>query len=328
MVLETLPTKIRSFKELKMTTSQPPSIISRSKGCLLGLTVGDALGARFEGQAAYWITRKYTSPQQLVENPPTKELYYTDDAQMMIGIAEALCEDGCIQEETLCQKFVANYVPSRGYARGARKVLKAMEEGKDYRKIASSYFEGGSYGNGSAMRVAPIGFFYHNDLEKVMENAHISSLPTHTHPLGIEGAQLLAIAVAVATSMNEWNKELFYEKLFSYCQSQEYRTQLEKAHKLENISELGSIGNAITALESVPTAIASFGLNPHSFTDTIGHCILIGGDTDTIAAMAGAISGAFLGVEAIPQNLLDSLEYEGKGYYYIRELAEKLVEKM
>ncbi|BBM83989.1 ADP-ribosylglycohydrolase family protein [Candidatus Uabimicrobium amorphum] len=311
-----------------MTSKNSIDILSRAKGCLLGLTVGDALGARFEGQAAYWITRKYKSPQQLIDNPPTKEIYYTDDAQMMIGIAEALCQDGCIEEKTLCQKFVNNYVPSRGYARGARKVLKAMEKGQDYRKIASSYFKGGSFGNGGAMRVAPIGLFFYQDLQKVMENARLSSLPTHTHPLGIEGTQLLAIAVALATSMEKWDKELFYEKLFAHCQSPEYRAQLEKAQKLEDCSELATVGNAITALESVPTAIASFALNPHSFTDTIGHSILIGGDTDTVAAMAGSISGAFLGVEAIPQNLLDALENEGKGRDYITELAEKMVGKM
>ena len=63
-------------------------------------------------------------------------------------------ERGEIVEEVLCRAFVANYVPSRGYGRGARAVLEAMEDGRDYRSVADQHFPGGSFGNGAAMRVA------------------------------------------------------------------------------------------------------------------------------------------------------------------------------
>ena len=87
---------------------------------------------------------------------------------------------------------------------------------------------------------------------------------------------------------------------------------------------LAQLGNRIEALFSVPTAIASFALTPDSYAATIGNVILLGGDTDTIAAMAGALAGAFLGVNAIPQRLLALLENSPKGRAYIADLADHL----
>ena len=82
-------------------------------------------------------------------------------------------------------------------------------------------------------------------------------------------------------------------------------------------------GNGIAAADSVVTAVACFGLTPHSYELTIANAILLGGDTDTIAAMAGAISGAFLGRQAIPQMLVDRLEDGYQGRTYIEQLAER-----
>src|SRR5262245_28792995 len=129
---------------------------NRFSGCLLGLAVGDALGARFEGQSPDYIADRYPTPEALIAAPPGEDLWYTDDTQMAIGIAETLAEHGTIEEANLCRAFVTNYVPSRGYGWGARCVLEAMQEGRDYRQVAETHFPAGSYGNGAAMRVAPV----------------------------------------------------------------------------------------------------------------------------------------------------------------------------
>src|SRR5260370_18015144 len=100
------------------STVVPVTLEDRFVGCLLGLAVGDALGACFEGQTADYIQRRYPTPEALLTQPPRDTLIYTDDTQMAIGIAEALVEDGEIIEATLCRIFAANYVPSRGYAWG------------------------------------------------------------------------------------------------------------------------------------------------------------------------------------------------------------------
>lgn len=92
-------------------------------------------------------------------------------------------------------------------------------------------------------------------------------------------------------------------------------------------SELAWLGNGIEALESVVTSIAGFALTPDSFEQTIGNVILLGGDTGTLAAMAGALSGAFLSIERLPRNLVRLLESNPKGRVYILKLADELFEK-
>lgn len=297
----------------------------RFEGCMLGLAIGDALGGNFEAQSADAIRARFSSVERLFDYPQ-EEIWYTDDTQMAIGVCEALIERGEIIEDCLCKAFVANYVPSRGYGRGARAVLDAMEEGRDYRQVAERHFPGGSFGNGAAMRVAPVGLLFRNDLRRLPEQARLSSLPTHRHPLGIEGAQLLALAVAVCSDSERFDRARFFEVLHRHSISEEYRSKLAEAVKVQMPDDLAGLGNRIEALHSVPTAIASFALTPESFQDTVGNVIFLGGDTDTLAAMAGALAGAYLGASRLPTRLVNLLESSPKGRHYIQQLADRLLE--
>ncbi len=285
----------------------------RFRGCLLGLAVGDAWGGLFEGQDAAAILARCPTVEALVEHP-RDGLWYTDDTQMTIGIAESLAADGEIVEGRLCEAFVSNYVPSRGYGRGARAVLEAMERGEDYAEVAERYFPGGSFGNGAAMRVAPVGLVFRGDSPRLRDQARLSALPTHRHPLGIEGAVLLATAVAYASRTERFDRVSFFDELRSACESAEYRGKIDEAARIDSPADLGRLGNGIAATESVPTAIASFALAPGSFAEAVGRVILLGGDTDTMAAMAGALSGAYLGLSGLPTRLVDLLEdgYQGR----------------
>jgi poly(ADP-ribose) glycohydrolase ARH3 len=300
-------------------------IRDRFEACLLGVAVGDALGAKFEAQSGDWLRSRFPTIEKLIAYP-TDEIWYTDDTQMTIGVCEALIERGEIVEESLCRKFSDNYMPSRGYGRGARAVLSAMELGHDYREVAESYFPGGSYGNGAAMRVAPIGLFFRDDETRLLEQARLSALPTHRHPLGIEGAQLLALAVGICSKMHDFHCDEFFGRLLAARTSDEYRVKLEAASTIRSSEDLATLGNGIEALESVVTAIASFALSPESYEATIGNVILLGGDTDTTAAMAGGLSGAYLGTQKLPRSLVDKLESSVKGREYLRELSAKLAE--
>lgn len=295
----------------------------RFAGCLLGLAVGDALGGLFEAQSAAGIRARFASIDELIAYPQD-EIWYTDDTQMAIGVCEALIERGAIVEEVLCRAFVANYLPARGYGRGARAVLEAMEEGRDYRQVAERHFPGGSFGNGAAMRVAPIGLLFRDDESRLWDQARLSALPTHQHPLGIEGAQLLALAVALCTRMKQLDRQAFFARLLQACTSADYRAKLEEAARATSVDDLGPLGNQIEALHSVPTALGSFALTPESFTATIGNVIFLGGDTDTLAAMAGALSGAYLGLGRLPGRLVGLLESSPKGRTYLHHLAEQL----
>jgi poly(ADP-ribose) glycohydrolase ARH3 len=120
---------------------------------------------------------------------------------------------------------------------------------------------------------------------------------------------------------------MFFEELLSGCQSEPYRKKVEEAAAVDSPERLVALGNRIEALESVPTAIASFALTPESYETTIANVIFLGGDTDTLAAMAGAVSGAYLGASRLPQRLVGLLESSPKGRVYLHNLADQLFAK-
>jgi len=291
----------------------------RFTGCMLGLALGDAVGGRYEGMTSSYIKRLAPNIDALV---PQKDIWYTDDTQMAIGVAEVLIETGKIDPDSLYQTFVQNYEPQRGYGRGARHVLEA---GVDrYKRIAETLFPGGSYGNGAAMRVAPIGLYFYANETEIARQAHAQSLPTHVHPLGIEGAQLLAQAVGWLVRNPVFDREKFFEFLISKATQDVYTRLLSIAANLDTPDELDILGNGIAAQESVVTAIASFSLTPKHYTSTIANLIWLGGDVDTMAAMAGALSGTHLGLQSLPTSWLARLEKTPKGKTYLEELGKKL----
>jgi poly(ADP-ribose) glycohydrolase ARH3 len=174
------------------------------------------------------------------------------------------------------------------------------------------------------MRVAPVGLLFRDHPELLWEQARLSALPTHVHPLGIEGAQLLSLAVALCTQAVPFDRQAFFARLLGVCVSPEFRGQLERAAAVRSPDDLAGLGNRIEAVYSVPTALASFALTPDDFAATIGHVIFLGGDTDTLAAMAGALSGAYLGSQDVPRRLVDLLESSPKGRQYLLGLADRL----
>lgn len=298
--------------------------LDRFQGCILGHAVGDALGAPFEGIPPEAIYYQFGSARKIVAHPPVEKLVYTDDTQMTIGVSEALLADGRIVEESLCAAFVANYEPNRGYGPGARLILRAMSDGGAWREVAQGVFPGGSLGNGAAMRAAPIGLMFHADLDRLMEEAKLSALPTHMHPVGVEGAQLIALAVAMALRPDPFDRDLFYEALLSRAMTEEFRYPLSLAAKLGPDDTIAQFGHSLEAHRSVVTAIACFCEHPDSYPDVIARAIGLGGDADTIAAMARAISGARLGISSIPSHLLELLENGVKGRDYLFDLASRL----
>jgi len=194
-------------------------------------------------------------------------------------------------------------------------------------KVAQGLYRSGSYGNGAAMRIAPIGVLYHDNLPLLTEIARKSSQITHAHTLGKEGAALEACAIALATSLSPgeaFNRGDFLKKLIDYASDPVYKEKLARIPALLGYPDkdraISELGNGIESFNSVPTAIYSFLAQPDSFAEAVRSAISLGGDTDTIGAMTGAISGAYLGISAIPDSWRSKLE-NGQ---YIEELAEKL----
>jgi poly(ADP-ribose) glycohydrolase ARH3 len=304
----------------------PAVSLDRFLGCLLGLAVGDGVGAPFEGLPPGMIYDNFGAGDDILRNPDGETLYYTDDTQMMIGVAETLAEHGRVVEEALCRAFVTNYQPERGYGQGARRVLEAMAAGGDWRELARTQFPGGSLGNGAAMRVAPVGLLFCDDLDRVQEEARLSALPTHVHPVGVEGAQLLALAVALAAREPHFDRKGFFHELRGRARTEELCWALRTAARLTPGDTVSVLGNSLEAHRSVVTAIACFALAPRSYEAAVGRAIGLGNDTDTLAAMTGALSGAHLGLAAVPRHLLDRLEDGPKGCTHIHDLATRLHE--
>lgn len=312
---------------MKSVTSSAP-LADRFAGCLLGLAVGDGLGAPYEGLTALDIFYRFGTPDALVTNPSGDTLYYTDDTEMMIGLAETLAELGTTDEARLVRAFAENYHPERGYGQGARRVIQRMCRGKDWRALAETIFPGGSYGNGAAMRVAPVGLLFADDLDEVWRQAAASALPTHTHPVGVEGAQLLALAVALLVRADTFDRKAFYRALRTRAVTEEFQWHLRVAARLRPGDPVSGLGSTLLAHRSVVTAMACFANSPDDFESAVGLAIGLGDDTDTVAAMTGALVGAFGGTAAIPSGLLAKLEDEpAKGKSHITSLAARLYER-
>lgn len=296
---------------------------SKFLGALVGTGVGDALGAPFEG-------RWQVSPEQVEAAAERLEaLIYTDDTHMMIGMAESLIKSEGFDGRDMTYTFIRNYElePFRGYGPGPPRIFRAIRAGAAWDTTAQELYGGGSFGNGSAMRIAPVGVFYYDDPAMLREVAHKSSQITHAHRLGKEGAALQAYAVALATKLEHktaFDQDNFLTKLTDFVEEVIYKEKLAKIKELiaqpDRARAAMELGNGIEAFNSVPSAIYSFLIHPDSFAQAVIHAVSLGGDTDTIGAMTGAIAGAYLGVEAIPNQWRDKLENR----LYIAELAEKL----
>jgi poly(ADP-ribose) glycohydrolase ARH3 len=304
----------------------PPTLRDRFRGCILGHAIGDALGAPLEGLSGETVYRDFGPTRNWVDRPQVDQLFYSDDTQMLIGVAECLRHHGRIEPDSLMRCFADNYDPSRGYGPGTRRMLDAISRGEDWHTLAGGLFPGGSLGNGAAMRVAPVGLFFHGDLKRVAEEARESALPTHSHPIGVDAAVLVATAVAMAVVANEIEPASFLSQLAASAETEEFRWQLKTAARLGPTDAI-PFGSSLEAHRSVTSAIVCFTMSPTSFRSTIASALALGNDTDTLAAIAGGISGALLGINAIPHELLDLLEESTKGRTYLIRLADELFER-
>lgn len=296
---------------------------SKFRGSLLGTGIGDSLGRSCEGGAG--------SRSERIRGLASSRdvLRYTDDTQQMIALAETFVEMEGFESEYFAERLVENFDPSRGYGLGSTRVIRSLGRGESWTEPAQRLFGGsGSYGNGSSMRVAPVGLFCHDDLESLPTIARNSSRITHTHRLGLEGAVLQATSVAWATGEKpspELNAEEFLRKIRGFIEEDEYEKKLDHLEELLSTSPdkpevVHSLGNGIEALNSVPTAIYSFLSHPGNFERAVVYAVSLGGDADTIGAMTGAIAGAYHGSKMIPEEWGEKLEDGSR----IVELADGL----
>jgi poly(ADP-ribose) glycohydrolase ARH3 len=310
-------------------------LTNRFLGSALGTFVGDALGEPVEG----WPHKAIYSRFGLLDTMLREEARYTDDTQMMIGILETLMEKGRFDPAVCAVRFQENFDPSRGYGRRIFGVMERISRGIPWDEVGTD-----SFGNGGAMRIAPIGCFYYSDLQAVQENAIMSARITHNHPEGLAGAVAQATAVALALQHGLLNDSIEAEDFVDRISTQVSSIDEGFAESLDGIksisqrlssrptdSAIEAIGDryglSLRAIESVPAAIGAFVLTS-SFREAVVLAVNLGGDTDTIGAMAGAVAGAYYGFDQIPQEWMDPLENGEKGREYAATCVRQIVSLM
>ncbi len=245
---------------------------------MLGAIIGDMVGSVYENE-------NIKSTDFVLFGPYS---HFTDDTVLTIAVADAvLCRrfhphpwiDAFLARRLYATKLkqYARLYPQAGYGASFEKWFKS-ETRRGY----------GSYGNGSAMRVSPIGFAY-GQLKTVLREASLSAVVTHNHRQGIKGAQAVASAVFLAKSgESKAGIQHFIERRFKYNLHQ----------RLDDIRPGYRFDSSCQG--SVPQAIIAF-LESDDFEDAIRKAVSIGGDSDTIACIAGGIAHAYY--QSIPASL-------------------------
>ncbi len=225
---------------------------------MLGAIIGDIVGSVYE-----WSNIKSTDFPLFKQQSK-----FTDDSVLTVATAKVILDD--LDYSHTYQDFTKRY-PGRGYG-GNFFSWAHSGDPQPYQ----------SWGNGSAMRVSPVGFAF-NDVNSVLAEAKRSAEVTHNHPEGIKGAQ--AVALAIYLARNASTKASIKEEIAT-------RFGYDLERKLEVIRPLYKFD--VSCQGSVPEAIIAF-LESKNFEDAIRKAVSIGGDSDTIACITGGIAQAFHG---------------------------------
>ncbi len=282
--------------------------LDRFQGCLLGLALGDALGAPFEGGLPERILWR------LIGRTKRGEMRWTDDTQMSVDVLESLLAKGTVNPDDLAVRFARSYRWSRGYGPATAKLLRRIARGAHWSDANRSVYPTGSFGNGAAMRAPVVGLFHADRSDDLPDATRQSAIVTHAHEQAIEGAVLVALATAGAARQDA--SPAILDRAESCCSLEPFRTRLARARTwLESRSDVTTgdvvreLGHRVSARESCVTALyLALRFRDQPFLDMQRFMAACGGDADTIGAMAGAIWGAANGAIKLPREPLDRLE--------------------
>lgn len=296
------------------------------RGLMIGAAVGDCIGRPVEGHRE--VPDSYID--DVVKRGPF--LAYTDDTAMSMALAESLLECDGFSGVDMAMKFAREFEaePFRGYGAGVSKLLDRVLRGAPWDQASQRQFGGdGSYGNGGAMRVSPVALWAYPDRDKTIDLAQETAKVTHTHPLGVEGAVIQAVAAHHALMAEDpavFDPSGLLSDLDDIVENDEYRRKLDVMTgcvqtRNDDRARL-HLGNWVAAQNSVVTALYCF-LASDTFEDALRRAIRMGGDTDTIGAMAGALAGARWGYSQIPETWLNI-----EGHDMLLDLADALFDRI
>lgn len=298
---------------------------------LEGLSIGDAFGQMFFGKTDLMLAM--IGHRAL----PASPWFITDDSIMAIGLVETLQEKGHVDQDLLAQRFAENYEinPNRGYGGMAHRILLSIGQGMDWREVAPAVFDGsGSYGNGGAMRVAPLGGYFadaseesseESVIERLIHEARHSAEVTHSHIEGQAGAIAVALAAYWAWTHRQDKHPEHRAKgaeqgksMLAFVRDRlpdtETQAGIHNAYKLPfsysvetAVSALGN-GTRLSAQDTVPFALWCAGRHINSFEDALWATVQGLGDRDTTCAIVGGVVALSVGYAGIPAEWQKSRE--------------------
>lgn len=293
---------------------------------LYGLALGDALGYPTEFLTLRQIKAKY-GPQGIQE--PPEFAMFSDDTQMTLALAEALIalQPSGASVDAFMAALGSAFVdwlhsPENNRAPGATciKGVTRYEGGLAWREAGIE----ASKGCGSAMRVAPIGFFWQADEERLRAFAEASSLITHRHPTAI--AATIGAAYLVKLALDGVHPDDYLKRIWEFTDgiSEEFQDTLRRVAFVigwgDEVAAMERIGRGWVAEEAVALALYCVMRYPDDYVQVVRRAANSEGDSDSVACIAGGISAARLGIAAIPEAWIARLEKQA----YIEDVARRL----
>lgn len=286
--------------------------LQRAQLSLDGLSVGDSFGQKFFGNQD---TMMAMIDQRAIPSPPW---YLTDDSIMAIAVVDTLKTFGRIDQDYLASKFAENYVrnPYRCYGAMAQSLLRSISLGQDWRELASGQFNGqGSYGNGAAMRVGPLGAYFADNINLLCEQAVLSAEVTHAHSEGKAGA--LAVALAASWVVNH-PQSLDGMNMLKFVHgnlpSGETRSGIATAcdlpfsYQVETAVKALGNGTMISAQDTVPFSLWCAARHLGDYAEALWTTVRGLGDRDTTCAIVGSIVSLGICHQGIPAEWREARE--------------------
>jgi ADP-ribosylglycohydrolase len=264
----------------------------RALAALRGLAVGDALGSQFFVPVNVPLLKRR-------ELPPGP-WQWTDDTEMACSVVAVLAEHGRIDQDALAQSFAAHHDFDRGYGPAVNRLLRLVREGGDWRELSAALFNGqGSWGNGAAMRIAPLGAWYADDPEQATHQAEISAYPTHQHREAVVGAMAVAAAAALAAAPGgPPTPESLLDDVIALVPRSAVGAGLRRAKDMLDYGDAATVaavlgcGRRTTAHDTVPFAVWSAARSLGDYEAAFWTTAQVGGDVDTTCAIVGGIVAA------------------------------------
>ncbi|MGW8377290.1 ADP-ribosylglycohydrolase family protein [Streptomyces sp. ODS28] len=265
---------------------------ARALAALRGLAVGDALGSQFFVPVHLPLLRRR-------ELPPG-EWQWTDDTEMAGSILTVLVEHGEIDQDALAAAFAEHHDFDRGYGPAVNRMLRQIrQEGADWRELAAALFDGaGSWGNGAAMRVAPLGAWYADDPERAADQAELSAYVTHQHREAVAGTRAVAAAAAVLAGHDEPSAPDGPEllgRVLELVPRSAVQAGIRRARDMLDYADVGTVaavlgcGRRTSAHDTVPFSLWAAARHPGDFAAAFWDTAQAGGDVDTTCAIVGGI---------------------------------------